>query len=150
MMNIMNQYFNFWQKWLLAVGIYLVAFGLVLAFFNQSRLMDVIFNQQIDPVFWGGNSIPENAADFQAWIYGVLGATVAGWGVFLAFLAHYPFRAREKWAWNCIAIGIGGWFVVDTAISAYYHVTFNVAFNAALLLLVGLPLLFTRKDFSRQ
>lgn len=139
--------FNFWQKWLLAVGIYLVAFGLVLAFFNQTRLMDLAFNDQIDPVFWGTDGIPENAAHFQAWVYGVLGATVSGWGIFLAFLAHYPFKAREKWAWNCIAFGIGTWFVVDTAISAYYGVTFNVVFNTALLLLVGLPLLFTRKGF---
>lgn len=140
--------FNFWQKWLLIVGIYLAVFGLILSFFNQTQLMDFAFNNQIDPVFWQAERIPENAVSFQNWIYGVLGATVSGWGIFMAFLAYYPFKAREKWAWNCIATGVAIWFIADTAISAFYQVTFNVVFNTVLLLLVGIPLLFTRKDFS--
>lgn len=139
--------FNFWQKWLLFVGIYLTMFGLVLAFFNQSSILDFLFNNNINPVFWAGISIPENTVPFQSWIYGVLGATVSGWGIFIAFLAYYPFKAREKWAWNCLALGIGVWFISDTAISAYYHVTFNVVFNAILVLLLGIPLIFTRKYF---
>jgi len=31
--------FNFWQKWLVGVGVYHVVFGLVLAFFWPERLM---------------------------------------------------------------------------------------------------------------
>jgi len=141
------KHFNFWQKWLLFVSLYLVLFGLVLAFFGQSPLMDFIFNNQIDPVFWPEGAVPENAATFQAWIYGVLGTTVIGWGIFMAFLAQYPFKAREKWAWNCFAVGVAVWYIADTAISARYQVTFNVLFNTILFVLLGLPLLFTRKDF---
>ena len=141
--------FNFWQKWLFIVGIYLAVFGLVLAFFNQTQLMDSAFNNQINPAFWNDEGIPENTVLFQSWIYGVLGATVSGWGIFIAFLAYYPFKAHEKWAWNCIAVGIATWFIADTAISVFYQVTFNVMFNTVLLLLVGIPLLFTRKDFSK-
>lgn len=143
------QRFNFWQKWLFAVGIYLAVFGLVLAFFNQTQLMDFAFNSRINPVFWNAGDIPEDTVHFQAFIYGVLGATVSGWGIFLAFLAYYPFKAREKWARNCVAVGMATWFTADTAISVFYQVTFNVVFNTILLLLVGMPLLFTRKDFSK-
>ncbi|NIA30461.1 MAG: hypothetical protein GWP06_11195, partial [Actinobacteria bacterium] len=100
------------------------------------------------PMFWPGEIAPESAAMFQAWIYGVLGATVSGWGIALAFLVHYPFKAREKWAWNCLALSLTIWFVSDTAISAFYQVTFNVAFNIVLFLFMALPLLFTRKWFS--
>ena len=142
--------FNFWQKWLLLVGIYLAVFGLVLALFNQTYVMDLIFNNQISPVFWPIKDIPEGVVPFQSWIYGVLGATVSGWGVFIAFLAHYPFKAREKWAWHCIASGIAIWFIFDTVISAYYQVMFNIIFNTILLFFIGLPLLFTRKDFHDQ
>jgi hypothetical protein len=72
--------FNFWQKWLLIIGIYLVVFGLFLTFFSQSSLMDFLFNKQIDPIFWVNAELPENAWKFQGWIYGVLGAVIAGWG----------------------------------------------------------------------
>ena len=140
--------FKFWQKWLFFVGIYLAVSGLVLAFFNQTYVMDFVFNNQINSVFWSANAMPENISPFQSWVYGVLGATVAGWGIFIAFLAYYPFKAREKWAWNCIAAGISIWFISDTSISAFYDVTFNVVFNVVLLIFIGLPLLFTRKFFA--
>jgi hypothetical protein len=144
------KHFNFWQKWLLIVSLYLVIFGLVLAFFNQSQLMDLVFNNQIDPAFWPGGNIPENAALFQAWVYGVLGATVSGWGILMAFVVGYPFKARQKWAWNCLAAALTIWFIADTAISAYFQVIFNVVFNTALFLLIGIPLLFTRSVFLNK
>ncbi len=84
---------------------------------------------------------------FQHWIYGVWGATIAGWGVFLTFISYFPFRNKEKWAWNCLSLGLLVWFVLDTSISLFYSVYFNAAFNTALLILAGLPIFFTRKEF---
>lgn len=142
--------FNFWQKCLVAVGWCLAAFGLFLTLFNQSTLMDFMFNEQIDPVFWQADALPQSTKQFQAWIYGVLGAVIAGWGTSIAFVAHYAFKQREKWAWNCIASGVIVWYVADTAISAFYSVTFNVVFNTITLVLLALPLWCTRKHFSKQ
>lgn len=139
--------FFFWQKWLLVVGGYLVLFGLVLVFFNQSFVMDFVFNKQIDPYFWKTGELPKSAQEFQSWIYGVLGAVISGWGVFIIFLAKHPFEAREKWAWNCTAAGTGTWYVTDTWVSAVHHVFFNLLFNTLMLILLALPLLFTRKYF---
>ena len=82
-------------------------------------------------------------------LYGVLGATISGWGIFMIFIAHFPFRERQPWAWNCFAAGLTIWFIFDTTLSALHHVLFNVAFNTVLLLLVALPLAFTRKHFSK-
>ena len=138
--------FSFWQRWLLAVSAIVVVFGLALAFLNQTPVFDVLFNNQIDPSFWGEQDLPSEAVRFERWIYGVLGATVAGWGVFIAFIAHYPFRNRERWAWYSLAIGLLVWYVPDTALSLVYA-PFNAAFNTLLLIAVGLPLLFTRHDF---
>ncbi|MBM4422436.1 MAG: hypothetical protein FJ030_03460 [Chloroflexi bacterium] len=139
--------FFFWQKWLFVLGLIVALFGLALAFANHTPLFDFLFNNQIDPTFWPG-SVPEEAAAFRRWVYGVLGATVSGWGVFIAFIAHYPFQRKEVWAWNCIAIGMTIWFVSDTAISLYFGVGFNAMFNAALFFAALLPLLFTRKHFA--
>lgn len=88
--------FSFWQKWLLIFGIYLSVFGLVLVFFSKSALIDFIFNNQIDPVFWEKDTLQGNIINFRSWIYGVLGSVIAGWGVFIAFIAHYPFKEKQK------------------------------------------------------
>ena len=140
--------FLFWQKWLLALGGVIVVFGLALAVFNQTPVFDVLFNRQVNPTFWTEAEITPQIRAFQQWAYGVLGATMAGWGVFVVFIAHEPFRRRERWAWNCLAFGIGLWFMVDTTLSIAANVIFNVAFNSLLLVLVLLPVLATRSYFS--
>lgn len=141
--------FVFWQKWLFVISLLITAFGLFMALFNQSALFD-LFNQQIDPAFWDPSSPPENVTAFQGWLYGVWGSTVAGWGLFLTFIAHFPFKKGETWAWNCLAIGLGVWFVLDTWISWRFGVTFNVIFNIIVAVGMGLPLVFTRKDFVKE
>ena len=120
--------FNFWGKWLLIACIILIVFGLGLAFTNQSTFFNLIFNDQINPAFWGFTQIDGTLANFQSWIYGVLGATVAGWGVMVLFLIQYPFKNHEKWAWSAAVFSIGLWYLVDTAISLAYGVLFNAAF----------------------
>lgn len=117
-----------------------------MALFSGTPIFD-LFNRQIDPAFWNAN-VGAEAREFQKWMYGVWGATIAGWGVFVTFVAHYAFANREKWAWNCLAAGVLLWFVLDTALSLNYHVIFNAGFNIALLVAAGVPLIFARKDFA--
>jgi hypothetical protein len=139
--------FSFWQRWLFIVGLIIVVFGLVMAFLNGTTVFE-LFNGQIDPAFWGDGDTPEAATRFRQWAYGAWGATVAGWGIFVAFIAHHPFRHRERWSWNCLAVGLLVWYLADTAISLYFRVYFNAVFNTVLLILVTLPLTCTRKYFS--
>jgi hypothetical protein len=141
--------FTFWQRWLSAVAVIITVFGLLLAFFNQTLVFDLLFNQQINPVFWGSEEVGGEARAFQAWAYGVMGATMAGWGVFLTYIAQVPFKNRERWARNCLVIGLLVWYAVDTAISLSSRVYFNAAFNT--LLLAGLipPLAMTWKEFEQ-
>jgi len=139
--------FNFWQRWLLVVSIFLVGFGLALALFNQTTFFDFLFNNQVNPVFWKDIPPNEGAFAFQRWAYGVLGATVAGWGIFLVFIANNPFRRKEPWAWTCLVVGVGLWYVVDTTLSLLSQVVFNALFNTALLVLLIPPLVFTRTVF---
>lgn len=141
---------QFWDKWLLVVGWVLSVFGLLLAFANQTWLFDIIFNRHVNTVFWPSNVAMESIEPFQAWIYGVLGATVSGWGVFIVFLARQPFKRRERWAWNCIFAGITLWFFPDTAISVYFGVFINVAFNIVVATVVYLPLVATRHQFKNS
>ncbi len=117
-----------------------------LVFLYPAPLFD-IFRAQIDPVLWGVGELTGGTALFQQWIYGVLGATMAGWGVCLAFIAAAPFKRKEKWAWNCLALAVSLWFVVDTFLSWRCGALFNVIFNVLIFLAALVPLLLSRKSF---
>jgi len=56
--------FSLWQRWLFAVGLIMSAFGVLLALFNATPLFG-LFDQQINPVFWGAVDIPGSAKEFQ-------------------------------------------------------------------------------------
>jgi zinc transporter ZupT len=111
--------------------------------------MDYLFNKNIDPYFWQSGKLPDNSSRFQGWIYGVLGAVIAGWGTLIAFWAYYPFKTRERWAWKGLALAIAVWYIADTIISAMYGVIFNVVFNTIMLFLLASPLVLTRKFFLK-
>ena len=139
--------FYFWQKWLVGVSIYLVVFGILLAFFSQSQFMHVLLNQYIDPSFWPDNQISAGTMQYKKWVSGVLGAIVASWGILIAFIAYYPFNLRERWAWSSIAVAVMFWFFVDSGCSLYYNVPINAVVNLFTLVLFVVPLFFTRKYF---
>ncbi|MCP4363311.1 MAG: hypothetical protein GY796_35375 [Chloroflexi bacterium] len=139
--------FIFWQRWLLAASIVLAVFGVLMAFLNRTTFFD-IFNTQINPIFWGTTNIPAGAAAFQGFVYGVAGAITAGWGITLAFIAHYAFKQQEKWAWICILESVLVWYLIDTFISVQFNVYFNAISNTVFLTVFLLPLIFTRKDFK--
>ena len=80
----------------------------------------------------------------------VMGSVIASWGMLIAFIAYFPFKLREKWAWNGVAAAVVFWFIVDTSCSLFYDVSVNAVFNSFTLMLFALPLLFTRKYFYHK
>ncbi len=141
--------FLFWQRWLFTFSLVVVIFGMGMALLNRTPLF-AFFDSQVNPAFWEANPLPPGANGFIGWIYGVLGATMAGWGVVLVFIAGVPFRSRERWAWNAIVLGLSLWYLTDTAISLYFGVVFNAIFNTVIFVLAVLPLLFTRREFQKK
>ncbi len=141
--------FSFWQKWLFTFSLVFVLIGIIMTFFSGSSIFSLL-NQQIDPVFWGFDSTSNSIKEYQRFIYGVLGATMAGWGIFLAFISHFPFKNREVWSRYCITTGLLLWFSIDTSISIYYKVYINVVGNLFFLIFTMLPIVFTKKYFSKE
>lgn len=148
--ELKKEKFIFWQKWLLLINGYLVFLGIVIAFFNQSSIFEFFFNSQINPVFWSEGAVPLQANLFLQWIYGVLGATIAGWGIVMTYITLFPFKNREKWSWNCLLTASTIWFIVDSYLSFKYNVHFNLLFNCLIYFLFLPPLLFTRKYFKNN
>jgi hypothetical protein len=141
--------FSFWQRWLVGVAILVTLFGVFMALLNSTILFD-LFNQQIDPVFWTSEDPTTAALAFRTWVYGVWGATVAGWGLTLAFLAQHPFKRQERWARTALIFGLSLWYLLDTGLSLAFRVYFNALFNTLLVLLAGLPLAFTWRVFGND
>jgi uncharacterized membrane protein len=139
--------FNFWRIWLFIVAIIIAVFGVLMAFLNQTAVFST-FNREINVVFWPNGEIGRGLTEFQNWVYGVWGATVASMGIFAAYVAHYPFARREKWARQCLAAGTVVWYVLDTYISLASGVIFNALFNTVIFLLIAVPLGFTWKEFE--
>ena len=141
-------HFSFWQRWLLVVSIIVVVFGIALALLGGTPVFEWM-NSLINQAIWGTPALPADVSVFRQWVYAVLGATVAGWGVFIYFIIRHPFARQERWAWNCLVAVLIVWYPIDTLASLYAGVGFNALFNTGLLLLLALPLFFTRKQFAR-
>ena len=136
--------------WLKIVSILFAAFGIVIALFNQTTIFKAAFNNQINPVFWINSELTTETLFFQRWIYGLLGATCVMVGILIFFIVKNSFARKEKWAWNCLFIGLVSWFIIDTPISMYFQVYFNVVFNIVLLLAILVPLVLTKKEFTSK
>ncbi len=139
--------FTFWQKWLSALGIVFVLFGLYMALFSWSPLF-APFGWLIDGTFWQGQAPAAGTQQFGLWAYGMIGGAMIWMGFMIYYLAKYPFARKEKWSRDCLLLGMAGWFIVDTLMSAYTKAYFNVVFNLLALCLVALPLLMTLKEFK--
>ncbi len=137
--------FLFWQKWLLISGIFVSVFGISMVLSINSGS----FNSLIDPVFWGNETPNIQLRSFQQWVYGVLGATMVGWGILIAFIAAVPFKKKEKWSRNSILIGILSWYILDTSISLKANVEFNAIGNTVLAIIILMPVFFTVTEFRK-
>ncbi len=128
---------EFYRRWLLLASGLIAAYAasLVLAGSITGRLFDVLgFGIQ-------AGAVPDGQPrSYVLFIYGVLGAVLAGWMVTIAGIAAGPLRSGERWARTVLAASLGTWFVLDTGLSLavgfWQHAVFNLFFLGCL----GLPL----------
>lgn len=134
------------RTWLIVVGLAMAVGGVGLALLGGTRLL-AFLDRLIDPAFW--REAPDaSVRRYQAWIYGVLGGTMAGWGLTVALLVAQGFNTRQTWVWWTVGAGTALWFVVDTGQSLRYRVWANVVLNTAILIAVIAPLALTFSDFN--
>ena len=136
--------FNFWQKWLFILGILTCLGGIFFAFSSFANFELAGINS----VFWPDTVISPEVRAFQGWIYGVCFTLTVVFGLFIVFIANNAFKKKEPWAWNCLATCILVWFVIETFFSVYYGVYSIVGNSVFQLVVLMLPLIFTRKDFK--
>lgn len=139
--------FDFWVRWLVVTGAALTLLGIALVLLNATAAFGWL-HDGVNAAFWDGGRVTPETARYQHWVFAVVGATLAGWGVFVVYVARGPFRRREPWAWTCTTLAVSLWFVLDTAASAAAGVWVNVAVNVVVAVAAGIPLVATWGTFA--
>ena len=140
--------FDFWHRWLLVVSALLTLLGLVIAIFPDSFLFATHI-AATGEVFFDG-TVPPDSAELRSFLFAPIGGTIAGYFLLQTMIVWGPFRDREPWAWYAILGALLLWFVTDSTLSILHGALFNVwMVNIWTLLLVGLPLLMTRRAFQK-
>ncbi len=134
-----------WIRWMLVVASLMAAMGVAMAMLGGTSALGVL-NDRIDPAFWGDANVTGPAADYRAWIFAVLGGTMAGWSVAMILLIHHGIAQGLRWAWNAVALGLLVWFPLDTGSSLGHHVWINAVGNTVILLAMAIPLAMTRRS----
>lgn len=140
--------FLFWQRWLVCTSILFALFGIIFAVYGDNPFFD-LYNEALARIFWNTNQIPPRVEPFRAFIWAPLGGTIACCYTLLAYIAAYPFKRKERWARNAIAVSFGLWILLDSTAAIYYGVYFQVyIINLFSFLIKALPLIFTWKEFN--
>lgn len=141
------QRFRFWQKWLTYANVLTVGVGLLVAFAGNSVFFG-IHNDFSREVFFQGQAFPPEVIPFKNWLFGIIGGTIVGFHLLMIMISENAFKQRAPWAWRAMWYGLLSWFVIDSSISFYYGAIHNVVLiNLVALLLIGIPLVMTRKVF---
>lgn len=137
--------FEFFRIWLLVVGAAMTVAGALMVVVAGTPLFSMV-GRLLDRGFWpAGPDAPTR--EFQTWAYSVTFATLAGWGLSVAFIAANAFASRQVWAWWAIAAPLALWYPLDTGRSLLHRVYVNAALNTALLIIVAIPLALTFGEF---
>jgi len=150
MSNSTDKRFNFWQKWLTYANAMAIIVGLLAAFAGNSIIFE-LHNSYTENVFFGGNELEPNILAFKNWLFGIIGGTIVGFHSLMIMISENSFKKKEVWAYQASWLGLLSWFLIDSAISICYGAIHNVILiNLIALVMIGMPLVMTRKAFKKQ
>lgn len=138
--------FKFWRGWLIFVFLVSIAVGIVLIFFPDSPLMSA-YNKRVAAAFYATDQVTPQFLAHHYWVMAVLGSAIIGWGIALLFLTIFAFKEQNRWAWNCFAISVPIWVIIDSVASIKAGVYMEFIFNLVFLAAVVIPLVKTYKYF---
>lgn len=141
--------FLFWQRWLFSTSLLFAFAGIVFAFYGRN-LIFLPYDKMIARVLWHSSQFPAQAEEFQAFIYGPLGGTIACCYILLAFITHYAFKEKQRWARNAIIAAFSVWVIIDSSVCFHFGAYPQIyIINAFSITVKALPIIFTWKDFAK-
>ncbi|EDP69469.1 hypothetical protein FBALC1_05238 [Flavobacteriales bacterium ALC-1] len=142
-----DKQFSFWQKWLTYANLLTIIVGVFVAFAGNSMVFE-LHNDYTKDVFFNSNEFTPSVLELKKWLFGIIGGTIIGFHVLMVMISENAFKMKEPWAYKAMCYGLISWFIVDSGISFYYGAIHNIVLiNLVALVLIGLPLVMTRKAF---
>jgi hypothetical protein len=140
---------KFWYGWLKITILIIILSGLFLVLTGSLIHLSFI-DAIVEKLFFAGTHPLEEETMLKNWFFGISGVLMAGWGIFMLYLVNHSFQQKQQWAWKCIFYPIVIWYILDTSISMYFSVFFNVLLNSILFLQMLAPLLYLRNQFFNK
>lgn len=136
-----------WYRWLQAVVIGVMAFGLsmLLAPETMLRFFSALLYASTGAI---EGRFSAEAVRYIVLVHGVLGAVMFGWGVLMWLVLRGPFRRGQAEGWTMIAVPLLAWCVPDTLFSLLTGFWQNAVLNAVFFVSFAVPLAASRKFFK--
>jgi hypothetical protein len=139
---------RFWFRWLLAVTIGVMVFGLALV------LAPGLAREGFSLLLYADTerlaTFGAEAAAYISLVHAVLGAVMFGWGVALLLIVRGSFASGARQGWRIVAVSVGAWFVPDTAFSLWSGFWQNAVLNLVFVVLFAVPLAATYRFFHKE
>ncbi len=114
-------------KWISAVGIIAVLFGLFYGLFGLEGLP--VYKKFV-------------ATDtFQGWANGLYGSVFIGFGVLVFFTGRHAFQKNDKTLMKALLYAFNSWLIVEALFSLRYGVYINVGVDLFLMAVFSYPLI---------
>ncbi len=109
-----------WWKGLWTVSVAGCVGGIVLALLSAllPTVLPSVYRFVFDPGAAGALSTPDRVMLNVA--FGIGGGLQAGACALIAYMALYPLRHGERWAWRACVIALALWLALDTGLTAWY------------------------------
>jgi hypothetical protein len=132
---------DIWRVWLMLVAAGVGVFGsaMVITPTVPERLFTWMLFGDGFPAAFGDAEV-----EYVRFVAGVLGAVMVGWAVLILFVAAFPLRRNERWAWEAVVASLAVWYVMDSALSVATGYGENALLNTVIVLAFLPGLLGTR------
>lgn len=140
--------FLFWQKWLLYSSLLIALSGITITLGDTNPFLEE-YERLLTRNLFKDSHLGSDGAIVLQFLRGPFGATICCAYLLLSCIAAGPFKRKERWSRNAIAITFGIWFILDTVFCISYNMYFQAfVLNGISLLQKALPLIFTWKEFN--
>lgn len=133
---------SFWVRWLQAVAVGVIAFGLLLVL--APGLARQGFSLLVYADTAGIDAFGDTAVRYVGLTHAVIGGLMVGWGTAMLYAVRVLFARGRAEGWTLITLSITAWYLPDTAYSLLSGFWQNAVLNTVFLTLFVLPLWATR------
>ena len=118
--------------------------GIALPFLVETPLFDY-YNERLLAAF---ETSSNDALAIGKFMVGILGPSIASWGILFLFLVRYAYQSGSTSAYKVMILSIVGWSIYDMLLSLVAGVHLNIIIDIVVMALLIAPLILTRAHFQ--